>query len=99
MDLSSVKLKPNEGMLAVYFVGNENEEDEQAPASYSDAPTPIKRKALIATVHSVGPKCEYKPGDLILTNQWACEGGTKIDENGLTLISGYDVLAKIVTNK
>jgi hypothetical protein len=97
MDLDGLKIKPSEGMLAVRFLDEEGD-GEQQPAQVSPYPTAAPaepdRKLCLASVVAVGKKVEAKPGQIVAVSAWARKGD-KIGDD-IVLVSQWDVKAIVV---
>lgn len=90
MDLSGVSVKPAEGRVILKFVDDDTE--DEAPAAPGQLPT-VEYDGCLAIVVAVGAKCTSKPGQAVITSQWARDG-MKLGE-GHVLASQYDIVGTI----
>lgn len=90
MDLEGVSIKPAEGMLAVKFV--DDDEDDDGPSSSPSEP--MDYEGCLAIVVAVGPKVTgAKRGDTIVCKPYARDG-LKVGDD-LVLIESWSVAATI----
>lgn len=99
MDLTGVKIKPAEGMVALAFVDSDEEVDEEIKKSVSYNSTPYEPKpycGLLAIVLGIGPNVTTcKVGDTVVVGPYARDG-LKIGENSV-LTDAYHIKATIKT--
>lgn len=93
MDLSSLKITPAEGKIALAFLEGE---DGQAQSYPSEPGHPDE--CLLALVTAVGPKVKgVDEGDTVIVSSWARSSPTV---GGSThLVDAYAVLGKITAEK
>jgi hypothetical protein len=92
MDLAGLKIKPAEGMLILKFV-DEDEEDEPAPSA--EPLPPIEYDGCLAIVVAAGAKTTSKPGQTVITNQWARDGMSLGD--CMVLANQWDIVGTITS--
>lgn len=85
MDLSGVDIKPAEGMIAVKFVDDADDEAYE--------PEGFDNEGVLAIVLGVGAKTKVKKGDTVITRSYARDGTCLGD--GVHLIDDYCILATI----
>ncbi len=92
MDLSGVTIKPAEGMVAVKFV-DDDDDDTPAPGASSET---VPYEGVLAIVLAVGAKTSVKKGDTIVTRPSAKDYSLCLGEN-VYLINSFDIAATIGT--
>lgn len=103
----SLNVEPANGMVAVEFLGEVENDDDSSDqkTSYSSPPSATVndsyRKACFAVCLGVGKTTDgkavnYKRGDTLIVRESAREYGIEIADDGC-LISQYDVLGRVKT--
>jgi len=94
MNLDGIEITPAEGMLAVRFLEDTEDEATEAPAS---TPSPREEeKTLVALVLGVGKKVtNAKKGDTVLLREWAKYAPRVSEGSDTAIVESYTVLGTL----